>query len=144
MLGLQTNRRFVEAYMVGLNFEMGRELLWRGFPTDQRGTCFDRFWDTRGAAPSRADVKPLHEWGEGVLGAGQVPPARDQFVMLLRSELLRRYPSAVIYAIKAVMVNGVRKPSGDPRRRGVSVVPGRDATGRLVLRVRSHGARSHR
>src|SRR5262249_9427743 len=28
MLGLETNRRFVEAYMVGLNVEMGRELLW--------------------------------------------------------------------------------------------------------------------
>src|SRR3712207_9200390 len=45
VLGLASNRRFLEAYLVGLNFEMGRELLWRGFPTDQRGTYFDRFWD---------------------------------------------------------------------------------------------------
>ena len=37
------NRRFIEAYMVGLNHEMARELLWSGFPTDQRGTYFDRF-----------------------------------------------------------------------------------------------------
>ena len=44
VLGLETNRRFVEAYMVGLNVEMGRELLWRGFPTNQRGTYFDQFW----------------------------------------------------------------------------------------------------
>ena len=47
VIGLETNPRFVEAYMVGLNHEMSRELLWRGFPTDQRGTYFDRFWDTR-------------------------------------------------------------------------------------------------
>ncbi|MGH8188500.1 MAG: hypothetical protein ACREUC_18225, partial [Steroidobacteraceae bacterium] len=44
VLGLETNPRFVEAYMVGVNHEMGRELLWRGFPTDQRGTYFDQFW----------------------------------------------------------------------------------------------------
>src|SRR5688572_10683541 len=31
------NPRFVESFMVGLNHEMGRELLWRGYPTDQRG-----------------------------------------------------------------------------------------------------------
>ena len=54
-LGLETNRRFVEAYMVGLNHEMGRELLWRGYPTDQRGTYFDAFWDPR-RRPPRADV----------------------------------------------------------------------------------------
>ena len=44
VVGLRTNRAFVEAYMIGLNFEMGRELLWRGYPTDQRGTYFRRFW----------------------------------------------------------------------------------------------------
>ncbi len=41
---LETNPRFVEAYLVGLNHEMSRELLWRGFPTDRRGTYFRRFW----------------------------------------------------------------------------------------------------
>ncbi len=29
---LETNNAFVEAYLVGLNTEMGRELLWRGYP----------------------------------------------------------------------------------------------------------------
>ena len=53
VLGLETNARFVEAYMVGLNFEMGRELLWRGYPTDQRGTYFERFWDRARAAATR-------------------------------------------------------------------------------------------
>ncbi len=37
---LRTNNRFIEAYLVGLNHEMGRELLWREYPTDQRGTYF--------------------------------------------------------------------------------------------------------
>jgi hypothetical protein len=114
VLGLQTNRRFVQAYMAGLNLEMGRELLWRGFPTDQRGTCFDQFWDVRASATPRPDVIPLHHWGTHPLGDSQLAPAGEQFVMLLRSDLLRRYPTAVIYATKALMVNGVRTPSTDP------------------------------
>src|SRR5882762_9863960 len=42
---LETNQRFIEAYMVGLNHEMARELLWREYPTDQRGSYFRQFWD---------------------------------------------------------------------------------------------------
>jgi len=110
VLGLETNSRFVEAYMVGLNFEMARELLWRGYPTDQRGTYFDRFWDAR-ASGSEADVFPIHGWKERPLGDPQTAPSGDRFVMLIRSALLRRYPTAVIYASKAIKPNGVRKPS---------------------------------
>ncbi len=112
VLGLKTNRRFVEAYLVGLNVEMGRELLWRGFPTDQRGTCFDQFWDVRTAPVPRPDIAALHQWANRVLGDVQGAPVREQFVMLLRSDLLRRYPTAVIYAARAVrLANGLRGPS---------------------------------
>ena len=101
VIGLETNRRFVDAYMVGLNHEMGRELLWRGYPTDQRGTCFAQFWDTSAAPAPRPDVLPLHEWGNRGLGAPAGGPERERFVMLIRSELLRRYPTAIVYAVKA-------------------------------------------
>jgi hypothetical protein len=114
VLGLETNSRFVEAYMVGLNHEMGRELLWRGYPTDQRGTYFDHFWDSRsmGGDP---DVNPIHTWHDRPLGDPQTAPAGDRFVMLMRSALLRRYPSAAIYAAKAVRKTptSVRKPTLD-------------------------------
>jgi hypothetical protein len=99
--------------MVGLNHEMGRELLWRGFPTDQRGTYFARFWDAR-APEAKPDVLPLHGWGNRPLGDPQTAPSGDRFVMLIRSALLRRYPTAVIYASKALIVRGVRKPSSKP------------------------------
>ena len=50
---LETNQQFIEAYMVGLNHEMSRELLWRGYPTSRTGTYFRQFWDVRGrVAPS--------------------------------------------------------------------------------------------
>ena len=35
--------------MVGLNHEMARELLWREYPTDQRGSYFRQFWDASAA-----------------------------------------------------------------------------------------------
>jgi hypothetical protein len=43
---LQTNRRFIEAFMLGLNHEMASELRWREFPTNMRGSYFRSFWDT--------------------------------------------------------------------------------------------------
>ena len=46
--------------MVGANHEMNRELLWRRYPTDRRGTPFRRFWDrVDGKAP---DIGPIHEF----------------------------------------------------------------------------------
>ncbi|MEJ8823736.1 hypothetical protein WKW80_17120 [Variovorax humicola] len=115
VIGLKTNRRFVEAYMVGLNVEMARELLWRGFPTDQQGTCFDQFWDVRAAATPRPDIGPLHLWGDRPLADPATAPVREQFVMLMRSTLLRRYPNAIVYAVSGFTdPNGMRQPSDDP------------------------------
>jgi hypothetical protein len=114
VLGLKTNVRFVESYMVGLNVEMGHELLWRGFPTDQRGTYFNQFWDraaAEGSAATATDIKDIKGWGEKSLGDPQIGVSAEQFVMFLRSALLRRYPNAIIYATPALATNGVRAPS---------------------------------
>ena len=70
---LETNQKFIEAYMVGLNHEFARELLWREYPTDQRGSYFRQFWDVSsffaGAVEDEAalrerlrDIPPLHRW----------------------------------------------------------------------------------
>ena len=45
---LETNPRFVAAFLAGVNHEVNRELLWRRYPTDQRGTPVRRFWDRLG------------------------------------------------------------------------------------------------
>ncbi|MEO8153874.1 MAG: hypothetical protein ABI605_12445 [Rhizobacter sp.] len=115
VFGLKTNRRFVESFLVGLNVEMAAELLWRGFPTDQRGTCFAQFWDTAGADAPRLDIAPLSQWQDRALGAVQPAVPREQFVMLMRSALLRRYPNAMITSTRAVMTSSnVRAPSTNP------------------------------
>jgi hypothetical protein len=124
---LETNPRFIEAYMVGLNHEMGRELLWRGFPTDQRGTCFRQFWDILGRVPPPApeqleslkDIKPITSWndtshlGENA-GSGS---AEGQIVLLVRGDLLRRYPRAIVYALEAAWSSdGKRRELGTEER----------------------------
>ncbi|MFN8469726.1 MAG: hypothetical protein U0X20_29490 [Caldilineaceae bacterium] len=96
---LETNPTFVESFLVGLNAEMGRELLWRGFPTDQRGTYFRQFWDSL-APDAQGDIAAINEWENTKLGENA--RGGEKLVLLLRGELLRRYPNAVIYAVPAV------------------------------------------
>ena len=63
VLLLQTNPQFIEAFLVGLNHEMSRELLWREYPAELRLTYFQRFWDTAGGGDgAAAQVPPIHTW----------------------------------------------------------------------------------
>ena len=102
------NQRFVEAFLVGANHEMGRELLWRGFPTDQRGSVFRVFWDRRGGAnPQGRDITTIDGWKSTEALGGHDPdrPAGasvDRFVLLLRGDLLARFPSTAIFCVHAV------------------------------------------
>ena len=95
-----TNPRFVESCLVGANHEMNRELLWRGFPTDQRGTPFQKFWPY--FDPSWVDIQPIHQWPQaqpiGRAGGGQA--SQPRLALVLRGELLRRYPNTNLYAIE--------------------------------------------
>ena len=94
---LETNPRFIEAFMVGLNYEMNRELLWREYPTDQRGTRMRCFWNRSDGAADLLDA--IHRWGKGPLGSHMKGVGTGgQIVLLLRGQLLRRYPNTVIYA----------------------------------------------
>jgi len=164
---LKTNSRFIESYMVGLNHEFSRELLWREYPTDQRGSYFRQFWDVAELVPTPSelitllqnfllqygvytvadlssdvkenilkryrdrlgditqieqqerddivtellheelleehykDIKKLHTWRENGLGTNKHRPGED-LVLIIRGDLLKRYPNTVIYAVEAV------------------------------------------
>jgi hypothetical protein len=116
---MATNSPFVEAVLVGFNNEVGRELVWREFPTPLRATYADRFWDP-GVMQRPPDIPPLAEWGDRGLGArdslaGSSGDSGERFVVLLRSELLRRYPDAVVYAVKPTTPGAPPKP-GDPTK----------------------------
>lgn len=110
---LESNPRFVESYMAGLNHEMGRELLWRGYPTDLRNTPFRHFWDTRGRAGGAvADIPPIEKWPSSTPLGNNAAGNADEgaMVLLIRGELLRRYPTAIIYATSAIWPAGQARP----------------------------------
>jgi len=140
---LETNQKFIESYMVGLNYEFGRELLWREYPTDQRGSCFRQFWDVSsflsGAPDDEAlreslrDIPPLHRWlrssNLGDHDARERPGDNEvEVVLVIRGELLKRYPNAVIYAQAA---EWDRRPDGTidraKERRLVAITPAEEA-----------------
>jgi hypothetical protein len=122
---LQSNQAFIEAYMVGLNSEMGRDLLWFGYPTDQRGSYFRQFWDVSAYVPQPGDptdptqlseylkdIPPINTW-QLPLPLGQHPNrtniVTNNLVLLVRGELFKRYPNAIVYAGKAkTLLNGQR------------------------------------
>lgn len=168
---LKVDRRFIEAFLVGLNHEIGREMLWRGYPVDPRGTPFQRFWpgvadmsrlsrldqavakaeaqfeaaltsvpepgttvggpvsvgQTQSAAKKRlsisrtalakarkaraaagipgADIAPMATW-QGDTDLGEHPPAGnpavEPVVLVLKGQLLLRFPRAAVVARRAV------------------------------------------
>jgi hypothetical protein len=100
---LETTPRVIEAYMAGLNHELSRELLWREFPASLAGTAFRQFWDVSGQPgdpEALADIPPISEWAAAPLG-GHLRGGGGQLVLLIRGELLRRYPTTTIYAARA-------------------------------------------
>ncbi len=113
---MKTNPPVIEAYMAGLNHEFARELLWREYPTDQRPSTFRQFWDpatcvdTEGLSEKELaervrDITRIHEWPAGsTLGShnNRLPDDdKPRVVLIIRGELLKRYPNTIVHAQKA-------------------------------------------
>ena len=138
---LETNQKFIEAYMVGLNHEFARELLWREYPTDQRGSYFRQFWDVAQRARHRDGSRP-GRFARAALRHPRAAPLvkavglgehdhrekpgdnEEELVLAIRGELLKKYPTAVIYAHRAGwerMTDGTIDP--DQAARLVELLP---------------------
>jgi hypothetical protein len=106
---LQPNPEQVVAYLVGLNTEISRLLVWRGVPADPKATPFCYFWDQRGQAGGGApDITAIAGWQHDASLAGQLTGqsggqsgGSGQVILAVRAELLRRYPNTAVYAAKA-------------------------------------------
>lgn len=128
---LLTNPPFIESYMLGLNHEFGKELLWREYPTDKRGSYFRQFWDVKGIITNETnlsqekltekykDITPIDKWfSNGQLGTHNArnPSGKPQVVLVVKGELFKKYPNTIAYAQKAHIFkkNGVPDASQDP------------------------------
>ncbi len=126
---LSTNSEFTEAFLVGLSDEMGRELHWRNYPTDRRGTYFHRFWD----ADEDELRQPIHAFSRTGLGrhlsiggaggpggpGGAGGSSEPRAVIVVKSELVRRFPDLVIQAVKNQAAPGltpVFEKEGSPQQ----------------------------
>jgi len=96
---LASNDVFVESFLIGLSDELGRELLWRNYPTDQRATYFRRFWDE-----SKDELlEEIHRFLSTPLGRhmSQGPPGQSgRAVVVVRGEIVRRYPNLTVMALR--------------------------------------------
>jgi hypothetical protein len=103
---LSSNSHEIEAVMVGANHELSRELLWRGVPALRTATSFARFWDGRDASGNPLpDITDIASWdAAGDLGshAPSTATPADAAILLMRGELIRRFPHLTIYAAPAM------------------------------------------
>lgn len=108
---MANNQSFIEAFMAGLNHEMARELLWREYPTDQRGSYFRQFWnidddifpadaDAEKDKELKLDIKKMHTWAKH-LGEHNPRLKSANLVLVIRGELFKKYPNTMVYAQKA-------------------------------------------
>jgi hypothetical protein len=102
---VESNRAFISGFLVGMNHELARELLWREYPTDQRGTYCRQFWAHRntGDPTDQNDLQyRLHEASTLTLEQlGEKPgQAASPLVLVVKGELVRRYPGMLVTAAK--------------------------------------------
>ena len=148
---LRTNRKFIEAYHVGLSHGFAQEALFHELPVPLDTTYFRQFWDVSGFVPPEAmeddieeelrhrlgdesyealsetehdvefdkllkerlkDITQIRLWNGRELGDNavrqslQVPRSdeedqEEKLVLLIRGDLLKKYPETLIFAVKA-------------------------------------------
>lgn len=98
------NAAYVEAFLLGANHELAREMVWREYPADLAGTWLRMFWDHAAAGDAvSGDIAPIAAWRPSALGThpeAGTDPART-LVLVIKGELVRRYPNTLISAVAA-------------------------------------------
>ena len=113
VLLVESDPAFVEAFLVGANQELNYELLWRRLPADMRATAFRRFW---GYADGSDDIDAITTWDANT-AVGTHVKTTASMILVVRSELVRRYPSVLVAAVPAEWnTDGNRTPMKDPGR----------------------------
>ena len=94
----ESNPKFEEAFLAGMNTEMGKELMWREYPSDERGSYFRKFWDKLDlpdCVDDYFDIKEMHLWN-GKLGKNHRAGVDTLVVFVVRGKLLRAYPNTAV------------------------------------------------
>jgi hypothetical protein len=109
---LENNQSFIEAFMVGMNHEMARELLWNEYPTDQRGSYFRQFWniddsilpldaDPENDKELKLDIRKINTWSHKLGENNPRGTDASNLVLVIRGQLFKKYPNTMVFAQKA-------------------------------------------
>jgi hypothetical protein len=99
VVGLATNPPFVEALLVGANYQTTAELRWRNIPLVTRSSPLRKFWQRPGGD---YDITPLKTWPAVDLGDAALSDGHGaEAVVAFRTPLFRRYPATVVYLYPA-------------------------------------------
>lgn len=110
---VESNRAFISAFLVGMNHELARELLWREYPTDQRGTYTRQFWAHRHTGDPTDEYDLQHQLhaapGQTLEQLGLKPgQAAAPLVLVVKGDLVRRYPGMLVTAAKTKRSGAIR------------------------------------
>jgi len=113
VLAMATNQEFVDAFMIGANQQTLAELRRRNIPVTSGWTPLRRFWQRIDDGGAATDIEPVLDaltapapgrprWPDGTsLGdpTHQRDDATSQLIILLQTELFRRYPATQVYLV---------------------------------------------
>lgn len=114
VMALATNPTFVDAFLIGANQQTLAELRRRNIPVTAGWTPLRRFWQRIDGSGPATDIDPVLDlltepapgrprWPEGS-ELGDPRHQRDQatgrLVILLHTELFRRYPATQVYVVR--------------------------------------------
>lgn len=110
---VESNRTFISGFLVGMNHEIARELLWREYPTDQRGTYMRQFWAHRHTddPTDQYDLQhQLHAARDLTLEQLGLKPGQtaSPLVLVVKGDLVRRYPGMLVTAAKTKKSGPIR------------------------------------
>lgn len=104
------NRAFIAGFLVGMNHELARELVWHEYPTDQRGSYARQFWTHKntGNPADRYDLRhELH--AAPTLSLSRLNgDGDDPLVLVIKGDLVRRYPGVLVTAAHTAGPDGKR------------------------------------
>ncbi|MFI7494379.1 hypothetical protein ACH9D2_06625 [Kocuria sp. M4R2S49] len=120
VIAVETNPRFVDALLIGLNTQVLGEWRWRNIPVATGCTPLRVFWDRAdtGNGARLDDITGVAAWADATsLGDPEHRPpgiAGRDLVVLVRGQLFLRYPATVVYLTPVHMAEGTADFEVDP------------------------------
>jgi hypothetical protein len=96
VVALATNPPFVQALLVGANFQTAAEMRWRRHPLKAKASPLRKFWQRAGG---EFDIDPIKGWNasEPFGGPSLTGGAGEEAVVVFRTPLFKRYPQTAVY-----------------------------------------------